>query len=151
MSHFQQHREFFNKPIYLSEEEKKAPLDVIKEFFADFSLSEVREIHEQIDQACLATDSHPFDEPEERDQLMYFRRKEEKALEAALQLLEQKPTPPTGIVQQTTAQTSVATSQEIDLDDLQYKVVDIQNKFADVVLSVVKAASKASMRRLGLS
>jgi hypothetical protein len=62
-----------------------------------------------------------------------------------------KPTPPTGIVQQTTAQTSVATSQEIDLDDLQYKVVDIQNKFADVVLSVVKAASKASMRRLGLS
>jgi hypothetical protein len=151
MSHFQQHKEFFNKPIYLSDEEKKAPLDVIKEFFADFSLSEVREIHEQIDQACLATDSHPFDEPEERDQLMYFRRKEEKALEAALQLLEQKPNLPAEIVQQTTTDPSDATGEEIDLDDLQYKVVDIQNKFAGVVLTVVKAASKASLRRLGLS
>jgi hypothetical protein len=151
MSHVQQHKEFFNKPIYLSEEEKNAPLDVIKEFFADFSLSEVREIHEQMDQACLATDSHPFDQPEERDQLMFFRRKEEKALEAALQLLEQKPPLPAEIVQQTTMRPSNANGEEIDLDDLQYKVVDIQNKFAGVVLTVVKAASKASLRRLRLS
>jgi hypothetical protein len=150
MSHFQQHKEFFNKPIYLSEEEKKAPLDVIKEFFADFSLSEIREIHEQIDQACLATDNHPFDEPEERDQLMYFRRKEEKALEAALQLLEQKIALPAVIVQQTTTQPGNATGEEIDLDDLQHKVLDIQKEVAGVVLTVVKAASKASLRRLGL-
>ena len=49
MTHFQQHKQFFDNPIFLTEEEKMAPLEVIKDFFSTFSFSEIREIHERID------------------------------------------------------------------------------------------------------
>jgi hypothetical protein len=88
MSHFNQHREFYDKPIFLSGEEEKEPLLVIKEFFADYRLSEVRAIHEEIDIACLSCNVPPFDKEDERARLLYFRKQEERILEAALLLLQ---------------------------------------------------------------
>jgi hypothetical protein len=95
MFHFQRHPKFFNKPIRLTEEEINNPISVIIDFFTDYNLSEVREIHQNIDHTCLTSDTPPFDDSEERDSLFSFRESEEKVLEAALILMEmQSNTPP---------------------------------------------------------
>jgi hypothetical protein len=67
MSHFQKNKEFYDKPIRLSEGEKKDPFIVLDEFFTDYNLSEIREINQQADQACLTTDTPPFDDPDKRN------------------------------------------------------------------------------------
>jgi hypothetical protein len=73
MSHFEQHKDFFDKPIRLTETEGKAPLKIIEEFFTDYRLSEVREINEQMVHTCLSSDNYPFDDPDQRDRLLNYQ------------------------------------------------------------------------------
>lgn len=83
MLYYQLHPEIFDLPILLTEKEKEAPLGVIKDFFTDYKMSEIRELHHQVHQICLTRDAPPFDEGSERDRLILFRERIEKLLEAA--------------------------------------------------------------------
>jgi hypothetical protein len=82
MSHFQQHREFFNRPIMLTVEEQQDPLSIIDDFFTDYNLCEIRKINEDTDHVCLTTDEHPFVEATARDCLIAYRRAQERVMEA---------------------------------------------------------------------
>ena len=148
MSHFQQHPKFFNNPIILTEEEKKAPIKVIIDFFTDYNLSEVREINQNIDHVCLTSDVPPFDNPDERHNLLAFRESEEKLMEAALILMETQsdvspsPHPPQS--------SEGADSEEIDstdLNDVQDKVLNLQNELSELRNSLVKSFGKGVILR----
>lgn len=126
MSLFQQHQEFFNKPIRLTEEEKKDPINVIDEFFTDYRLSEIREINQQSDRICLSTDDPPFHDADQRDRLLAYRASEEKLLEAASILLQNKasfskPDPPQG----SQKEEKISTTEPVDLDELQKRILDL--------------------------
>jgi len=145
MSHVQQNSKFYERPLFLSEEEMKVPISVIKRFFEDFALSEIREIHKQADHACLATDFPPFDNAEDRDRLLYYRKGAEKVLEAAFLLSQQdKPASPAISPRREALESHRSLNGEIDLNDLQTRVVDIQHKMAEVVQMVVVAWGKAA-------
>lgn len=88
MSHFQQHREFYNRAIMLTAEEQQDPLPVLDNFFTDYKLSEIREMNQNVDTLCLTTDDPPFDDATTRDSIMAYRRSEERLLEAAYLLLK---------------------------------------------------------------
>lgn len=90
MSHFHQHREFFNMPILLTEEELKNPLLVLDCFFTDYNLSEIREMNQDADKLCLTTDDPPFDDATTRDSIILYRKSEERLLEAAYLLFKRK-------------------------------------------------------------
>jgi len=147
MSHFQQHRKICDLPIHLSEEELNEPISVIKAFFEDYTLGEVREIHEQAVHACLASDFPPFDNAEDRDRLLYYRKGAEKVLEAAFLLVQQDKTAllPT-CPKREFPESKRPLNGEIDLNDLQTRVVDIQHKMAVVVQLVVEAWGKAALK-----
>jgi len=83
MSHFKLKKEIFNRPIRLTEQDEKDPVLTFDEFFTNYSLSEIRQINQDMDQACLTSDTPPFHEPEERAALLNYREYEEKVLEAA--------------------------------------------------------------------
>lgn len=83
MSHFKLKKEIFNRPIRLTEQDEKDPVLTFDEFFTNYSLSEVRQINQDMDQACLTSDTPPYDDPEERAALLNYREYEEKVLEAA--------------------------------------------------------------------
>jgi hypothetical protein len=149
MSHFQKNKEFYDKPIRLSEGEKKDPFIVLDEFFTDYNLSEIREINQQADQACLTTDTPPFDDPDKRNQVIYYRESEEKVLEAASILLQNrasflKPVLP----QNTQGEAKTSPSDPIDLDDLQKRVMEIQLKVAELCKIVVGAWGEKCLRSL---
>ena len=139
MSHFQQHQEFYDKPIRLSEEEQNDPLKVIDEFFTDYTLSEIREINHDVDRVCLSSDAPPFHDPEERDLLISFREGEEKVLEAASILVESKKAEQLPGKLMRSAKALKCPEGALDLDDLQNRVLDIQLKVAEICQIVVKA------------
>lgn len=140
MSHFQQHPAFFNKPIRLTEAEKRDPMSVIVDFFTDYNMSEVREIHQNMDHICLTSDAPPFDDPEERDSLLSFRESEEKVLEAALILMKSQ-----GDVSASAHPTSPdpeAASEgndTVEVNDVQDKVLHLQNELMALHNSMVKS------------
>lgn len=139
MSHFQQHPAFFNKPIILTEEERKNPIRVIIDFFTDYNLSEVREIHQNIDHVCLTSNVPPFDDPEERDSLLSFRESEEKVMEAALLLMESEPNvSPTPERPHLTVHANGEEVDTMDLDDVQSKVHQLQNQLKELQSSIMK-------------
>jgi hypothetical protein len=83
MSEFLNHPDFFDKPVFLSETESHAPLTVLEEFFSDYSLSELRQILDDIRQVCLTTDQPPFSEPDRRADYLQYERHMISLLEAA--------------------------------------------------------------------
>jgi len=142
MYHFQQHKEFFDRPVHLSDQEKVDPIRVIDGFFTDYSLSEIRELNQQMDHICLSTDSPPFEEPDERDRLLCYRNDEERALEAAFLLSRKydpasKPAP----TENSTSKVPHHLFGEIDLTDLQRRLVEIQHRLAQLGLIVANAYS----------
>ena len=143
MSHFQQHPAFFNKPIKLTEEEKKTPMRVIIDFFTDYNLSEVREIHQNIDHICLTSGAPPFDDPEERDNLLSFRESEEKVMEAALILMEtQSDVSSSAHPPQSKIEADGQAIEGMDVNDVQNKVLRLQNELAELSKSLVKSFGK---------
>jgi len=140
MSHFQQHPAFFNKPIKLTEEEKKDPMSVIIDFFTDYNLSEVREINQSIDHICLTSDAPPFDDPEERDNLLSFRENEEKLMEAALLLMETQSEGPTPVRPPHSKVDGDGQAIEgMDIKDVQSKVFRLQSELAELSKSLIKS------------
>ena len=142
MSEFLNHPEFYDRPICLTEEERSDPLKIISCFFDDFRLSEIRDRNRQMDHVCLSTDMDPFDDPDERDRLLWYRRNEERLLEAAF-LLSQNydPAAKSLLLENPTPKVPHHLIGQIDLTDLQKRLVDIQYKLAQVCNVVANAYS----------
>jgi hypothetical protein len=140
MYHFQQHKEFFDEPVHLSDEEKVSPIKVIDGFFTDYSLSEIRELNQQMDHICLSTDSPPFEEPDERDRLLCYRKDEERVLEAAFLLSRNFDSaaklPP---LKNSGEKALLPLIGEINLTDVQKRIVEIQHKVAQLCHIVANA------------
>jgi hypothetical protein len=140
MSQYLNHPEFFNKPIRLTQDETNNPLGVVSRFFDDYSLGEIRAHNQQMDYVCLSTDSPPFQEPTERDRLLCYRNDEERALEAAFLLSRKydsasKPAP----AESSTSKVPHHLVGEIDLTDLQRRLVEIQHRLAQLGVIVANA------------
>ena len=83
MSHFHEHRDFYNSPIYLTDEQQANPVQVFSDFFVDYHLIDIRQLQAEITETCLTTDMPPFTEAEERANFLSFQRKLMSVLEAA--------------------------------------------------------------------
>lgn len=82
MRNFELHPEFYNQPILLTEEEKKNPLPVIREFFGDVKLVEVRMHLYNLLEVALTRPNTIYDETSERDHLLFFIKQFEKIIDA---------------------------------------------------------------------
>lgn len=90
MSEFANHPDFFNEAVLLSKAERDNPLKVLREFFADYRLSELRQIREDIQEICLTTDRPPFSDPQKRADYLLFEKNLMVLLEAAFLLASAK-------------------------------------------------------------
>ncbi|HET6256230.1 MAG TPA: hypothetical protein VFE32_19285 [Puia sp.] len=88
MSRFKDNPNIYDQLICLSEKEKLAPMEVIKDFFAYYRLSELRDIQDQIQQVCLTSDGEAFNHSKRRAELLAYNDKLIRLLEAATQLGE---------------------------------------------------------------
>jgi hypothetical protein len=86
MSRFKDHPEIYDQLICLSEKDKQAPMEVMKDFFADWRLGELRDIQDQIQRVCLTSDKGAFTQPEARSNLLYYNDKLIRLLEVAFYL-----------------------------------------------------------------
>jgi hypothetical protein len=90
MSIFSSHKEFYNQPIKLSEDQKKNPAEVLENFFGDYSLCDCREqLTEWLD-CALTTNNPQFSEATERNTISTFAEKLERLIEAAYILAAKK-------------------------------------------------------------
>ena len=83
MSYILKLPEIYNQPILLSADEKKDPIQVLKELFFNNNLCELREFLRDVTETCLTTDRPPFSEAEKRSSLLLLKDQIEKCLEAA--------------------------------------------------------------------
>jgi len=90
MSHYLEHHQFYNQPILLSEEFRKAPGTFLERFFSDYHLCDLRGILDDILETCLTTDNPPFNDPEKRADLILFHRNLVCLLETAFLLKDSK-------------------------------------------------------------
>lgn len=81
-NHFTAHPGFYNQPIRLTTEEQAQPLEVVRAFFQNCHLGEVRQTLWQAFEAALTTDSSVYDDAEHRSHLLWFYRELECSLEA---------------------------------------------------------------------
>ena len=88
MSEFFNHPDFFNKPVLLSEAERDDPLKVLRQFFADYRLSELRQILQDMQGICMTTDQPPFSDPQRRADYLLYERNLVGLLEAAFILVK---------------------------------------------------------------
>lgn len=83
MQNFELHPEFYNKPVLLTEEEIKSPIAVIRQFFGDVPLIEVRIHLYNLLEVALTRSNTIYDEARERDAVLCFIKQLEKVIEIA--------------------------------------------------------------------
>ncbi len=83
MHNFELHTEFYNQPILLTKEEKQEPLSVIREFFGDVRLIEVRIHLHNLLEVALTQPHTIYDDAKARDAVVFFIKQLEKMMEAA--------------------------------------------------------------------
>lgn len=83
MNNFELHPEFYNQPVLLTEEEKNDPLPVIKQFFDDVKLVEVRMHLHNLLEVALTRPNTIYDEASERDAVVCFVKQLERVTEAS--------------------------------------------------------------------
>ena len=88
MSRFKDNSRIYDQLICLSEKEKFAPMEVVKDFFAYYRLSELRNIQDQIQQVCLTSEEGEFTQAKSRFNLLAYNDKLIRLLEAASHLNE---------------------------------------------------------------
>ncbi|HJV19998.1 MAG TPA: hypothetical protein VJ552_09000 [Sediminibacterium sp.] len=84
MQSFDLHPEFYSQPIWLTQEEKQDPMAVIKQFFDDLKLIEVRQHLVNLLEVALASDNSIYSDTRERDAVMCFCKQLEKLVEAVV-------------------------------------------------------------------
>lgn len=143
MSHFQQHSKFYNLPIHLSEDEMKAPLSVVDDFFTDYKLNEIRELNDQTLHICLTCDSPPFDNGSERDRILDYRRKEERVLEAAYLLLQESTSKKSSALEGGAADRKGVSSLGLNLSELHNRILNIQVETSEILAAIASARAAA--------
>jgi hypothetical protein len=83
MTHYSQHRDFYNTPVLLTEDEKKEPLEVINAFFSYAHLYQAREILADLLHTALTTYNSEFDTAKKRNGIISFCKEVEQLIEAA--------------------------------------------------------------------
>ncbi len=83
MSHFKDHPEIFNQLIRLGDED---PETVIKNFFIAYKLCEIRQHLWDLVEVAITTDNDVFEDSRNRNNIVWFYRQLEEALEAVLKL-----------------------------------------------------------------
>jgi len=89
MSTFLEHLDFFDHPIMLPEEFRQAPLLFLKRFFSDYKLSELWDLQFKVLETCLSSGYPPFDDAQERADIILFHKNKQLLFEAAFLLLAQ--------------------------------------------------------------
>lgn len=87
MQPFDLHPEFYNKPILLTEEELANPMIVVRQFFDDYHLIEVRKHLHCLLKVAITCNNDLYAEASERDAIVCFCERVEKLAEA-LKLLK---------------------------------------------------------------
>ena len=87
MDHFRSHPELYNKLIRLDEKEV-IPINIVKKFFQDFSLSEIRQILWDWFEVAVTAENDQYAESEERANLLYRYHRLEELVEAAFILYQ---------------------------------------------------------------
>ena|SRR6185312_10642042 len=90
MSAFLNHPEFYNHPVCLTDDEIKFPITVIDRFFTDYHLSDIRTIHDEIEEVCLTTDAPPFANGRQRSDFLFYLNNLIRLVEAAFLVAELK-------------------------------------------------------------
>jgi hypothetical protein len=90
MSHFLNHSLIFDLPVRLTQAEMNNPYKFVKEYFDDYSLSEVRNTLWQMVEVCLTTDNANFQDGEARADLINAYEVTEKLLEAVFVISRQE-------------------------------------------------------------
>jgi len=90
MSHFFDHKDFYNKPIFLSPAEMASPVHVFEDFFSDYNLCETRDFISKIKETCLTADYGPFRDADNRSRLLVDLKRFEKIMEASYVLCQRK-------------------------------------------------------------
>jgi hypothetical protein len=93
MSRFKDHPEIYDQLICLSKQQKSDPTLTIKDFFANYRLSELRKIQDDIQRVCLTSEDAAFSDPKGRSNLLRYSDKLICLLEAASQLQEKLNSP----------------------------------------------------------
>ena len=86
-----QNCEALNKTALLSSDELENPMLVIKSFFIEMKLPELRKLFQDILETCLTTENHPFCEAEMRFELLLHIKKIECLIEATSIIAEKIP------------------------------------------------------------
>jgi len=82
MTPFTLHPEFYDRPIRLDATEQKYPLTVLREFFDECPLGQVRQTLWQMVETALQADHTLYDKAPDRHHLLWFYRSAEAVLEA---------------------------------------------------------------------
>ena len=88
MSHYFQHRDFYNNVVQLSEDYQKDPIVFLEKFFSDYHLVDLRSFQDEMLETCLTTDCPPFDNPEKRADTILLHKNIELLFEAAFLILK---------------------------------------------------------------
>ncbi len=88
MSHFDDHANIYDQLICLSKEQIGDPMLTLRDFFANYRLSELRKIQDDIQKVCLTTEGAAFGDPAGRSHLLRYNDKLICLLEAASRLQE---------------------------------------------------------------
>lgn len=83
MQHFNTHHHWENRPLRLSEEERRNPYGVLEDFFSNFHLQDVREMLWEWLVAALSSESGNYESGHARSNLIYVYEKLELLIEAA--------------------------------------------------------------------
>jgi hypothetical protein len=87
MHNFELHPEFYNRPVLLTEEERRAPLTSIKCFFENMKLIEVRIHLQNLLEVALTCSNTIYDEADNRDAILAFCKQLEKLVESSSLLI----------------------------------------------------------------
>jgi hypothetical protein len=93
MSRFTDHPDFYDPLICLSNDQKSDPSLTIRDFFANYRLSELRKIQDEIQKVCLTSEDAAFSDPKGRSNLLRYNDKLICLLEAASHLQEKLNSP----------------------------------------------------------
>ena len=88
MNQFQNHPEFYDHPIRLTVEQQAKPLEVLRDFFQNCHLHEVRKTIWKMLETSLTIRNSVYDDAAERSHLFWFYRELETMIEASLLLCE---------------------------------------------------------------
>jgi hypothetical protein len=130
MSRFNDHPDIYDQLICLSEKDKQAPMQVVKDFFADYRLWELRDIQDQILKVCLASAEGAFTKPESRSNLLSYNDKLIRLLEAASYLQDWF------VPLANEAKTEVLPKKTVQIKNFDMRVSDVVRGINDVGVDV---------------